>query len=260
MTTQAQQTPIAICFLLDRSGSMSSIRQATIDGINTFVKAQKGSGIPTTFSLTLFDQDGGGLSLEHVFEDKAISDIQELENFVPRGGTPLLDAMKATVKWFEGKVSGRPDRVLFVTQTDGEENASKDTSFEDLKGIVRAKTDQGWEFIYIGANQDAFKVGAQMGIARGNTTSYEATAVGTRTAYQATTMSTQAYASAGSSYQKGTFFSGTPQAGAVLLPDQDAPKPQPHVPPQTIPAQQSGVTFGKSSVNGNESGGVSWKK
>ena len=221
----ATPKPIAISFLLDRSGSMSSIKEATILGINTFVETQKKSGVPTTFSLTTFDlpSDAQQADLEHVFQSVPIDTIVPLDDFTPRGGTPLYDAFGDTIKWFEERVKGQDVRVLFIVMTDGEENSSKKWKLHNLKALVETKTGEGWEFVYMGANQDAYMNAQAMGVSAGNTMSYDATASGVRGMTLSTAKRATAYASAGDSYESGTFFSGGSQGNASPA----NPTPQP---------------------------------
>jgi hypothetical protein len=206
-STDAIPKPIAISMLLDRSGSMHSIKESTIAGMNTFMESQKKHGIPTTFSLTLFDENHG-LQLDHVITNASIEGIKPLDDFSPRGMTPLFDAFWDTISWFEEQTNGKNVRVLFVVITDGEENASTRHKSSELKERVSQKTAQGWEFVYLGANQDAFAVGASMGIAAGNTMSYQATPQGVMRASSMTTKNSIAYANAGDSYKTGNFFNG----------------------------------------------------
>ncbi len=209
-----QPTPISIYFLLDRSGSMETIRQATIEGINGFIAGQKRNGVPTTMTLALFDANGSGMQIVRPFECRDIQEVQQLTDFNPRGNTPLLDAFGESIDWFELKMSGKPDRVLFVVMTDGEENSSKSWTQAKLKERVLGKTAQGWEFVYLGANQDAFQVGASMGIAAGNTQSYDATPKGVMRASSAMTVNTASFACAGATYSPGTFFGDNAQVEA----------------------------------------------
>lgn len=139
-------------FLLDRSGSMDSIRGDTIGGFNSFVKSQIPDG--GSLSLYLFDHE-----LECVYSDTPIEKVPLMnENtFVPRGSTALLDAMGEVIK----KESG--SKAIMVILTDGEENSSNKYTKEHIKDLTEMRTKEGWEFVYLGANQDAFSVGREIG-------------------------------------------------------------------------------------------------
>ena len=137
-------------FLLDRSGSMESCRQDTIDGFNTFIEAQKQFG--GTMTLCLFDDQ-----LETVYEKTPIEDVPVLteDTFVPRGGTALLDAMGQVLKM---QLS---DDAMVIILTDGEENSSLTYTSAHVNDLVNLKP---WKFVYLGANQDAVLAASELGI------------------------------------------------------------------------------------------------
>lgn len=137
-------------FLLDRSGSMESCRQDTIDGFNSFVESQKQFG--GTMTLCLFDDQ-----FETVYEKTPIEEVPSLteETFVPRGGTALLDAMGQVLKM------NLSDDTMVIILTDGEENSSRTYTSAHVKDLVDAKK---WNFVYLGANQDAVLAAKNIGI------------------------------------------------------------------------------------------------
>lgn len=82
--------------------------------------------------------------------------------------------------------------------TDGEENSSHEFTLAHVKKLITKKEAQdGWNFVYLGANQDAFAVGAAMGVAQGATANYTASHVGTKSAFSSLTANTAAYRSHG---------------------------------------------------------------
>ena len=85
-----------ITMILDRSGSMSSVLRPTIDGFNEFVEGQK--NVPGDANVTLIQFDTEN-PWEVVFEDKPVKKAPKLtsETYVPRGGTPLNDAIGRTI-------------------------------------------------------------------------------------------------------------------------------------------------------------------
>lgn len=180
-----------ITVLLDRSGSMESIREDTIGGFNTFVKdqqAQVGIG-PARLTLIQFDGQGYDTVIEH----RAIEAVSPLTvtDFQPRGNTPLLDAMARMIdeagKRFDGLTENdRPDKVVAVIITDGMENASTHTTREDVLARVKMQQEQyGWMFLYLGANQDAIAVASLIGIGQQHAASYAANAAGAHATYNA---------------------------------------------------------------------------
>ena len=137
-------------FLLDRSGSMVSCLDDTIDGFNTFVDSQKQFG--GTMTLCLFDHE-----FEIVYDKTPIDEVPSLtdETFVPRGGTALFDAMGQILKM---KLS---DDAMVIVLTDGEENSSDLYTAAHVKDLVDLKP---WKFVYLGANQDAVLAAQNIGI------------------------------------------------------------------------------------------------
>ena len=68
--------------------------------------------------------------------------------------------------------SERPDKVLFVITTDGQENNSKEYVQEQIKKLIKKQEKSGWKFIYTAAGQDAFTAGTGIGISAGNTLTF----------------------------------------------------------------------------------------
>ena len=74
-------------FLLDRSGSMQSIRDDTIGGFNAFIADQRQHPGDCRVTLAQFDD-----RYEVVYTDRPIADVPALD-LHPRGTTALLDAI-----------------------------------------------------------------------------------------------------------------------------------------------------------------------
>jgi len=92
------------------------------------------------------------------------------ENFKPRGRTALLDAIGKTIEEL------KTDRdVVFVIITDGEENASREYKREAIMKMIETTTEEGWNFLFLAANQDAIKTGGSIGIKGGNSITYAST-------------------------------------------------------------------------------------
>ena len=146
----------SIYFVLDRSGSMSTCIDDTLGGFNHFIKSQKSDNPEGDMTLTLFAHD-----FEDIYEKKNIKTIEKLtkEIYFPRGPTALLDAIGKTIK--KASVSEKP---MIVILTDGQENSSKNYTHSHIKDLIEFKKTLGWEFIFLGANQDAIQVGNMMGI------------------------------------------------------------------------------------------------
>ena len=162
-----------IAFILDRSGSMQSMTHAAIAGFNEFLKAQQatvddqGQPIPATFSLILFDHEYLPV---YNRQDIQTACPLTLETYVPRGSTALLDAIGRTIDHIGQELAAtpeadRPAKVIIAILTDGAENASRHFSMEDINQRITHQTGKyQWEFMFLGANQDAIATAARMGI------------------------------------------------------------------------------------------------
>ena len=171
-----------IC-VLDRSGSMATVVDDSIGGFNTFLAEQKKLG-DAKLSVVLFDHEYTPL-----YQGIDLKDAQELnhDTFVPRGSTALLDAIGKTISDAGKRFSNadvKPEKVIFVILTDGEENSSVEFSKSKIKEMIAHQTEKySWEFIYLGANQDAIQAGGSIGIAAAACENYASDSDGTREAY-----------------------------------------------------------------------------
>ena len=91
------------------------------------------------------------------------------QTFVPRGSTALLDAIgrtikKMTVSFAARPAANRPDTIIVAILTDGEENASRTFSQAHIADLIAEKRAQGWEFIFLAANQDAIAEATRLSI------------------------------------------------------------------------------------------------
>ena len=156
-----------IIVVLDRSGSMDSIGQSTVDGFNSFIKEQRAAEGEANLTLVQFDNqyqvDYSNLDIKHV------KDLILGETFVPRAMTALYDAIGRTI----AEVKTKND-VVMVIITDGMENASREFNRDGVFKSIEAKKKAGWNFLFLAANQDAIKAGGDMGIAANNSMTYNA--------------------------------------------------------------------------------------
>ena len=195
--------------VLDRSGSMESVRTDTIGGFNAFLKTQKEAPGEATLTLAQFDDQ-----YEIVHNGKNIQDVPNLtaETFVPRGMTALLDAIGRTVNATGARLSAmpedqRPGKVIFVILTDGQENKSSEFTKAKINEMIKhQKEAYRWDFVFLGANQDAIHAGTSLGINAGNTMTYAANSKGTAAAFASVGATMCAYRS-GASQAKNQFFS-----------------------------------------------------
>jgi hypothetical protein len=169
-----------IAIVLDRSGSMESCKESTVAGFNEFIRTQREIPGEATVKLVQFDDQ-----YETVF-DKPLKECPELtqNTFVPRGSTALLDAQGRTIVELGQELaalpeSERPSKVIVVTLTDGLENASKQYNLDKIGEMIREQRDKyNWDFVFLGANQDAIATAAAMSIPLPSAMSYSTSKAG----------------------------------------------------------------------------------
>ena len=160
-------------FVLDETGSMSGVRDATIDGFNEYVnglRADKKNKY--RMSLTKFDSR----AIVPVYTDLPIQEAPDLnhDTYCPCSMTNLNDAIGETITNMEEIVANRRKKcnVLIVIMTDGLENASREWNINQVKELIQDKEEDGWTVTFLGANMDAQKVGRTYAIKEGNAKSY----------------------------------------------------------------------------------------
>lgn len=174
--TDPNYTHIAV--VLDRSGSMHSIKADTEGGFATFLAEQKAAPGRATISLAQFDDN-----YEVVYGPQDIASAPPLK-LVPRGSTALLDAMGKTIvstgEFLESLPEAqRPGNVIFVVITDGQENASREwTRDKVFAKVTEQQNTYGWTFVFLAANQDAIASGRHLGFAAAQSLSYTDQTVG----------------------------------------------------------------------------------
>jgi Mg-chelatase subunit ChlD len=159
--------PTYITIVLDRSGSMEEIATQTIAGFNSFLKEQQSVKGDAKITLVQFDHE-----YQPVYEAIDLQKAPALnrKSYVPRGMTALLDAIGATIKSTRAKIKlmkehERPSKVIFVVITDGHENHSRQYSRRDIfNKISKMEEKHKWEFVFLGANQDAIDEAGRLGV------------------------------------------------------------------------------------------------
>lgn len=221
-----------IAVVLDSSGSMQSIKNDTLGGFNGFLKAQKEAPGEATFTLVEFAQPqiqsgirGWGQTNSNILIGGVLNDGKPVEvpvtvkydfmpikavpeltdaTYRPNGGTPLLDTIAETINRTGKSLrnlpeSLRPSKVLFVIITDGEENASRVYNHQRVMEMIQHQSIvYKWEFVYLGANQDAIQVGATFGISAQRSMSYGVSADAIGSTYGVLASKTMAFRTAAS--------------------------------------------------------------
>jgi len=199
--------------ILDRSGSMASVREPTIAGFNEFLhtQQQQHDGGRALMSLTQFDN-----CYEVNFVGESIENVPDLDtqSYVPRGSTALFDAIGRTIHELETWTQAQSwqERVLVLIVSDGQENASKEYTLAAVRALIEQKEKDGWNFAYMGANQDSYAVGGSLNIRADFTANYDATRAGTVMNYMRMASATSQYrASKAKGMSAPKFFDGSAQ-------------------------------------------------
>ena len=161
-----------ITMVIDRSGSMQSIRSDAEGGVNSFIEQQRNEPGETLLTLVQFDA-----KYDFVERGTPISQVKPYQ-LVPRGSTALLDAVGRAINETGARLSAmpesdRPALVVFVIVTDGQENSSREFQRSQIRQMIEhQQSAYNWQFTFLAANQDAFAEGAAMGIARDGIADY----------------------------------------------------------------------------------------
>jgi hypothetical protein len=190
-----------ITVILDRTGSMESIRDDTIGGFNAFLEQQKAETGVASLTLVQFDSQD---PYEVIHRFKPIGEIPELnrETYVPRASTPLLDALGRGINDLEASIGelkeeDRPAKVVMVVVTDGQENSSREFRKDQIEKMVKEKTEKNaWQFVFLSADLAAIGDARAVGINADAVLLFEKSSKGNENAWASLSARTSDYRSA----------------------------------------------------------------
>ena len=161
--------PLYVTLILDETGSMQDCKGAAIAGFNHYVAALRREPAETRVTLTLFNSR----KTEVRYQAMPVTRVHDLdvETYRPQDTTPLYDAIGRTLTAARQEVPAGARR-LCVILTDGEENASKEYSRAQIFDMIKAYENEGWTFLYLGANHDVWAAGEELGIGGDNLISF----------------------------------------------------------------------------------------
>ena len=165
---------------------MSTIKDDTIGGFNTFLEDQKEEPGKATVSLYDFNTH-----VNRLFQGYPIVEAPELDddNYTPGGSTALFDALSTAIAETADELakknpSDRPENVIVVVLTDGKENASETPQDRVREQVETRREEDGWEFLFIGANQDAALIASSVGMDADRSLNMAHSGEGARAAYE----------------------------------------------------------------------------
>ena len=180
-----QPKRIELVLVIDKSGSMQGLEKDTIGGFNSMIEKQKKLGINVRVTAVLFND-----KTDLLYARRYIQNVRPLteREYETGGTTALLDAVGGTILKMERSKATEcgKTKVIFVIITDGLENASTKFTKQKVKEMISDKQEQdGWDFIYLGANIDAVEEAGAIGVKKANAVTYRNTKSGVRANYDA---------------------------------------------------------------------------
>ena len=173
MKTKTSSKPrndyVHIAVILDRTGSMESIRDDIIGGFNTFLKQQQTEPGKATLTLVQFDSQD---PYEVICKFKPLAKVPVLTRYtyIPRANTPLLDAMGRGINDLDASLAAmadadRPSRIVMVIIADGQENSSREFSKVQVEKLIKARQEKdGWQFVFLSADLAAINDAVKSGV------------------------------------------------------------------------------------------------
>lgn len=175
-----------LIFILDRSGSMAGLEADTIGGFNAMLEKQKKLGGRAFVTTVLFNSE-----CRRIHDRLPIEEVQRLteKDYFVGGCTALMDAVGGEVQHISKvhryiRAEDVPEKTIFVITTDGMENASRKFRADEVRKMVEAKREEGWEFIFLAANIDAAETAASFGVEREMAVNYHADGSGTKAVFE----------------------------------------------------------------------------
>lgn len=190
-----------ICMILDRTGSMESIKQDTIGGFNSYIAAQKSLPTPATFTLVQFDSQDP-FEVIHKFTDIQMVGDLTAQTYMPRASTPLYDAVGRGINDLKAGLGGlpealRPKKIVVVIVTDGQENASREFTGAQVRKMIADAKEAGWQFVFLSADESAISDSSSLNIDASNAAFFRKNKMGSNEMWERVSNRSMAYRSSG---------------------------------------------------------------
>lgn len=191
---KANYTDITV--IIDRSGSMGHVVNDVIGAFNNFIDDQKKVDGEATLTLIQFDNI---YTVNYEAVDIQSVKYLNMTTYQPRGTTALNDAVGKAITSTGKRLSNmaecdRPDKVIMIIQTDGEENSSTEYTSNCLNSMIKEQSDKySWKFIFMGSDITTSETAKSMGISQANTVLYTNSSVGTRDVFNTLSSTVASY-------------------------------------------------------------------
>lgn len=194
--------PAEVIVVLDRSGSMHNIWQDTMGGLKSFVDDYKATAPHAKLTVVLFNHN-----VATPYSSVPMSDVPDFVaggEFTPSGNTAMLDAIcqgidEAGKRFGEYAEDVRSKlRVVCAIITDGQENSSREATYESTKARIEKQSKEfGWQFTFLGADQDAVLAGSKIGISGANSADFAKNAQGVNAVFRSSSDKARRYGASG---------------------------------------------------------------
>jgi len=188
-----------IVFILDKSGSMSSMGNEPVDGYNKFIDEQRDPSLgEANVTFVLFDDE-----VETVYNGVKISEVEKLsmERYIGTGMgmTSLYDTIGKTFTEVGKRLSNTPEserasKVIVCILTDGQENSSKEFTLSTIKNMIKEQTEKySWKIQFMGTTLGAIESAKNIGLAPDSFELFDNNSDGLRQAYRSHSLNASSY-------------------------------------------------------------------
>jgi uncharacterized protein with von Willebrand factor type A (vWA) domain len=171
-----------LSILVDSSGSMIDMNpKETVQSLNKNI--QKIANDDTNIFVARFSDE-----YELFIKNKKKNEVNIKEQDIsPDGLTALYDGINFICKDISEEYGNSANNnTTIIILTDGAENSSQHTGIQDIRKLLSQKQENGWKFVFLGANQDAITTGKNLGINKDSCCTYSATPGGLQSALRCT--------------------------------------------------------------------------
>ena len=168
--------------ILDASGSMSHLRETTMEGYNQYLQSQEGKGVNLVYTVTFSSKTEVIRELDTIASGQITA-----RDYQTNGGTALYDAIGGTVNRIDQLLQSlSPNwKVIVNIITDGAENASRRFNESDIQQLIEDHQNKGWLFMYAGAHNQAKQEAKKMRIRPENVIQVNADRLGIKDSFAA---------------------------------------------------------------------------